>query len=281
MKTNLLLLFIAAVLTSCSAENISENTIPVENQLTLRKVETYSPSKAVYDSVTEAAWATKKVQHFQGGLIVADSTYNHSNELLATSVRTYGVNTASIISYGLNSNTTLFTYDDIGRIIELSVSSSEMNYRKTMNYTADGSCTVTNYYYENEEGEVWGIYTANDDGIFYAHNSPTQNESLLFEDGKPIIYRQETADNITSLSMVYYNIPMPANRLKTATQINNITLTGLFSESVAQNCNYYLKTLENSYEYDSTFNDLNYITHSFLFTMPNQSTLETFYYYNE
>ena len=277
MKTKIYLLLLAAiVLASCSAENITENTVTDANQLTLNRVETYYPSKEIYENSTEIQWARKNVQHFENGLIVADSTYNSVHELEYVTVHTQSATTASIITYDFNNNTaintSLFNYDSLGRITELSVSSADINYRKTMSYAADNSCTVTNYYDESGESEVWGTFIANEDGLFYARNSPNENEMLIFEDGKPVTYKQAMLDSSTLINMEYYDIPVPANRLKTATQVNNITLTGNLLESVSGNSDQYLKSLEGIYNYVSTFNDLNYITHTFITTTPNQST---------
>ena len=284
MKTNLLLLFVAIVMASCAADNISENTIPAESQLTLERVVTYNPSKRVYDSITQTTGATKMVQYFQNGLIVADSTYNSTHELESTTVRTYSATAASAIIYNVDHtpiHTSLFSYDNAGRITELSVSSADTNYRKTMSYAADNSCTVTNHYIENDNSEVWGTFNSNADGLLYARNSPNEVEMLVFEDGTPVTYKQAILDSNTLINMEYYDVPVPANRLKTVIQINNITLTGRLVESVAQNCTYYLKSLEGIYNYDSTFNELNYITHNMNYDLINLGTTETFYYYNE
>jgi len=286
MKTKIYLLLLAGImLASCSTENISENTITDANQLTLNKVETYFPSKETYEDSTAIQWVRKNVQHFENGLIVADSTYNYMHELESTTVRAYSATAASIITYDFNNNTamstTLFTYDNLGRIIELSVNSSDINYRKTMAYAADNSCTVTNHYDESGESEVWGTYIANVEGLLYTRNSPNENEILIFEGGKPVIYKQEMLDSNTLINMEYYDVPVPANRLKTVTQINNITLTGNLLESVSGNSDHYLKSLEGWCYYESTFNDFNYITRTLIMTMPNQSTQEIFYYYNE
>jgi len=284
MKTkNYLLLFVAIALASCSAENITENTLPIANELTLQRVETYYPSKEAYEN-SQSQGASKRVQHFENALIVADSTYNYTHVLESTTVRTYAAAAASAITYNVNQtpiHTSLFSYDSLGRITELSISSADTNYRKTMSYAADNSCTVTNHYIENDNSEVWGTFNANADGLLYARNSPNENEILIFEDGKPVTYKQEMLDSNTLINMEYYDIPVPANRLKTVTQINNITLIGNLAESVSENSDHYLKSLQGIYNYSSTFNDLNYITHSFLTSIANQNTQETFYYYNE
>lgn len=286
MKTKIYLLLLAAIaLASCSAENITENTVTDANQLTLNRVETYYPSKEIYENSTEIQWARKNVQHFENGLIVADSTYNSVHELEYVTVHTQSATTASIITYDFNNNTaintSLFSYDSLGRIIELSVSSADINYRKTMIYAEDNSCTVTKHYDESGESEVTGTYIPNEQGILYMRNATNENEMLVFENGKPVTYKQAMLDSNTLLNFEYYDIAIPANRLKTVTQINNITLTGNLVESVAQNCNYYFKGLLGIYSNSSDFNDLNYITHNMYYGQINHDTKETFYYYNE
>ena len=285
MKTkNYLLLFVAIALASCSADNITESTLNPANELTLQRVETYYPSKEMYDGMNDTEYVGKNVQYFESGYVVADSTFNHFHNLQSTTVYTHTSNTASVISYD-NANTvlstSLFNYDSLGRITELSVISVDINYRKTMSYAADNSCTVTIHYTQSGSSEIWGSFNANEDGLFYARNSPNENEMLIFEDGKPVTYKQAMLDSNTLLNIEYYNIPVPANRLKTVTQTNNITLMGDLVTSVAENSNYYLKNLGGIYNYDSAFNDLNYITHTFFTSMPYQTTQEIFYYYNE
>jgi len=286
MKNKIYLLLLAVfILASCSSENITENTGPATNLLTLKKVETYYPSKAAYDSIREITWASKRVQYFQDGLIVADSSYNYTHELDYVTAHTYSANHASIITYNrdnIATNTYLFTYDTRGRITEFEVNYSQAHSKRIMSYNNDGTTTYTDH--NLTTGEIYepvGAYTANADGILSYFTSPNENESLIYEGGKPVTYTQATMGSSGIINIEYYNIPIPANRIKTATQINNSTLTyGYLYQSVPEGCGY-LKSIENAYEYDSTFNDLNYITHTFRLVYPNNNTDETFYYYNE
>lgn len=285
MKTKIYSALIAALaLASCSSENITENTIPAENQLTLQRVETYQPTKEFYDNSTTALWATKTVQYFEDGLIVADSTFNKVHDLESVTVRTATATSASQITYNRDNiaeNTILYTYDGNGRVTELSVSSPSVNYRKTMVYTATGSATVTYHDPISGSSQVLGTYVPNADGILSEFNATNENESLVFEDNKPVTYIQTTMGSFTAINMEYYDVPVPANRLKTATQVNNITLTGVLLESVANNSGYYLKSIQNVYSYSHTFNSLNYIEHSMFYGLVDPHTIETFYYYNE
>jgi len=285
MKTKFYLMLSAAIaLASCSADNITENTVTPTNELTLQRVETYYPSKEMYDGMNDSEFVGKNIQYFENGFVVADSTFNHFHNLQTITVYTHTNSGASVIVYDNTHtalSTSLFTYDNLGRITELSVSSADINHHRTMSYGTDGSCTVTGHYAETNTSEIWGTFITDADGLLYARNSPNENEMLIFEDGKPVTYRQEMLDSNTIINMEYYNIPVPANRLKTVTQINNITLAGNLAESVAQNSDHYLKSMVGMYNYDSTFNDLNYITHTLLTYIPEQTTQEIFYYYNE
>ena len=279
-----LLLLIAIVMASCSADDITENPDPVENELTLQRVVTYQPSKEFYDNSTTALWAAKTVQYFEDGLIVADSTFNKVHDLESVTVRTARATSASEITYNRDNiaeNTILYTYDGNGRVTELSVSSPSVNYAKTVVYTATGSATVTYHDPVSGSSQVLGTYMPNENGILSNFNAANENESLVFQDNKPITYIQTTMGSFTTINMEYYDVPVPANRLKTATQINNITLTGTLLESVANNSDHYLKSIHNVYSYSHTFNSLNYIEHSMFYDLIDLRTVETFYYYNE
>jgi len=276
---------VAIALVSCSAENITESTIPAENLLTLQRVETYQPSKEVYDNGGNPNQFTNKtIQYFEDGLIVADSTFNNVHHLESVTVRTATATSASQITYNRDNiaiYTALFTYDGTGRIIELSVSSLSINYRETIAYTATGSATVTYHNTANGSSEVMGTFVPNEDGLLTSFNAENENQHLVFEGGKPVTFNQRTMGSSTVINMEYYDVPVPANRLKTVTQVNNVTLTGALVQSVAENSGYYFKSLEGIYNHSHTFNNLNYIEHSIKYDLINHGTTETFYYYNE
>lgn len=285
MKTNIYLALIAGLaLASCSSENITENVNPpLQNQLTLQKVETYYPSKDIYDNSTATIPSGKTVQYFENGFIVADSTFNF-HSLASVTVRTSTATSASQITYNADNEaieTNLFTYDGSGRITELSVSSSNVNYRKTIAYAANGDASVTYHNVEDDTSEYLGTYIANQNGLFSQLNATNENQSLVFEGGKPVTFLQSILDSNTIINMEYYNVAVPENRLKTVTQINNITVVGSLINSVAQNSNFYLKSLLGIYNNESEFNILNYITHNMYYDLINNGTIETLYFYNE
>ena len=231
MKTKILLLFVAAMLASCSSDNITESTLPASNELTLKKVETYYPSKAVYDSITGGVFSTKEIQYFENGYIVADSIYNQVHELSYIREYTYHSNTTYEALYTPNHtavNSTLYTYDNSGRIIEYlntQYSQPQEGLKKKFAYNADGTATITYPdYVTNETPESYGSYTANADGIISFFSSPSHNQSLLYQNGNPVTHTETTQSSTYVRNMTFYDIPAPANRLKTATQINNITL---------------------------------------------------------
>lgn len=285
MKTKLyLLLLIVVTLASCSSENITESTLPASNELTLKRVETYNPTKAAYENTTDNQWGMKQVQYFENGFIVADSTFNNLHNLEYVTVHTQSSTAASVITYNTDNratSTSLFTYDDRGRITELSVSSPNINYRKTVAYTTQGTATVTYHDTAESISNIMGTYTANQGGILSSFEAAYEIEALIFDGSKPVTYTQAILDSSTLINMEYYDIAVPANRLKTATQINNITVMGGLLESVANNCDYYLKRIGDFYSYSHTFNELNYISHSMFYNLADPGTTESFYYYNE
>ncbi|MXN91020.1 hypothetical protein GR160_07240 [Flavobacterium sp. Sd200] len=285
MKTNIYLVLIAvATLVSCTSENITENVNPSQqNQLTLQRVETYYPSKDFYENSTATIPTGKTVQYFEDGFIVADSTFN-SHSLISTTVRSLTATSASQIVYNTSNEaieTYHFTYDNSGRITELSAVSSVSNYRKTITYAANGNASVTYHNEDNGTSENIGTYIANQDGLFTQLNATNENQSLVFEGDKPVTYLQSILDSNTIINMEYYNVAVPENRLKTTTQINNITVVGKLIDSVAQNSNFYLKSVLGIYNNESEFNSLNYITHNMYYDLINNGTTETYYYYNE
>jgi hypothetical protein len=127
-----------------------------------------------------------------------------------------------------------------------------------------------------------GTYIPNEAGILSFFNDDVQEKTLTYQDGKPYKYTASiNQQEVQSFTFTYYSVALPANRIKTVTQVNNIILINDYLALAADNTTDYIKTYEGLINYQSTFNSLGYLTNSLYNAGATGTNKEVFYYYNE
>lgn len=299
MKKLLLLAFAAATLASCSDDD--NNGSPSVNEMTLKKTETYYPTKAIYDSGASNGYARKDVTWYQNNIVVADSTFDLSNNLIGHTQYNYTPNTTTITTYTNSTtwySTYVYTYDAQGRVAFVTTQMLSSQYTGDGDLIAEtegeftyGTGTVTFTSFANSDtgqDQYQYVYALNNFGVINALQSgPGSIASVSMNDDQPLSLSYDLSEN--TFNFTYYAIPLPANFIKTPKQLNNLVLTNesnLFA--LATEGNYYIQS-HNYINFDKQFNSQDYITYdkaTGIYAEPgnpdyfDESSYERFFYYN-
>lgn len=292
MKTNIYLVLITALtLASCTDED-SITTATAAAELSLQKIEKFSPSAEAYTTGAEGSF--KNVKYYNDNRTVADTTFDASGSIYTIVQHTYTANTYTTVTSGVPdvlSSTKKLTYDDSGRLTEekiiahnsgMPAGSSAIT---TFNYNSDG--TITRNSVDPGTNEVMANYTfnyhVNANGLINSINFNSATSTFVYNNDKPVQYfHNNTEEVIERVNFLYYSTPVPSNMQRSVVQLNNSILENGFETAVADNCNYYLQSYEGLVTFNKTFNDLNYVTYSKATGTMHQEQYdsETFYYYN-
>ena len=287
----LFLLAFAAAFTACS----DDGGTPVnENEMTLHKTEKFSPSLAAYTSGTTGS--LKRVQYFEGNLVVADSTFDAQGNLFGMVEHTYTENTYIRHYTGSNQaeRATKFIFDSEGRIthaLDILQFPTAQNVAPTFVYNADQS--ISEQYVDVEAGtsNLFQTFYTNSDGFItnstYSYTGATTSYS--YNGNNVSAYtNSDGANGPETINYTYYSTPVPANMQRSAIEINNAYFMYEANPSDMTNSlvyygNAYLQSYQGYLTFEKDFNAQGYITYDkvigTMYQLVHDS--ETFYYYNE
>lgn len=274
-----------------SCNNDDSDAVNNTNFSNLTKSIKYSPSEGDYTS--GMAGSQKRVQYFENNIVIADTTcdaagnaeivYAHSFD---NNVHTIEIKNGNFEIEGKKIN----TYDSAGRLIEKKsiLYNSGMPTNpisiETFTYNSDGS--IVRNAIDPDTNTVMPQYQiisyTNTAGLIYSIPYTGGAESTInYQNDKPVYFQYYNGETwFPQLSFTYYEIPVPANQLKTANQIKNAILLGR-EEEIANNFNYHLKSYVGHATYNKTFDEngnvLYYQASGSIFEEMQDS--ETFYYY--
>lgn len=297
MKTKIYLLLLAVLtFTACSDEDATTD-VPV-TELTLQKVEKFSPSLDLYTA--GAAQSFKNVKYYSDNHIVADTTFNNAGAVTETQTYFYtGINLTTQYTYHTNGYLKYqFEYDLNNRLTDQKVygandSGIEQYIEHSIStYGDDNSITLKamNPFDEDlviPQTEI--TYLLNSEGFINSSSSYGYSTSILYQADKPAQYTHYGDGESIVLDYSFYTTPMPSNAASTTASFNNTILKGARYQpyiDLAQNCSYYVNKIQDNtgqlVTFDKTFNELNYVTYSKATGYMNQQVYdsESFYYYN-
>jgi len=299
MKTKIYLLMLAGItLASCNDEDaVTTDTLATE--LTLQRVEKFSPSLELYTA--GAAESFKNVKYYSNNRVVADTTFDASGNVTQTQTYLYtGSNLTTKFIYHISSYLKYqFAYDADNRLKDQKVygnngSGIEQYIEHSIStYGDDNSITLKAMSTFDEtivipQTEI--TYLLNSQGYINSASSYGYSTSINYEGNKPTQYTETYGDEESYvLDYSFYATPMPANLVAPNAAFNNTIIKGaryMPQIDLAQNCSYYINKLQDNngqlVTFDKTFNELNYVTYSKATGYMNQQVYnsETFYYYN-
>ncbi|KOS07756.1 hypothetical protein AM493_18145 [Flavobacterium akiainvivens] len=281
MKKLLLLLAApACVLVSCSDDDSTPST---PNALTLAKTITYEPLESNYN--------TKRVAYYNTqGRFIADTLFSASGTILERSEAVYTATTQTVAGFDASNTlvyTSIDTFDAQGRIVSRSNQNLFDNNISQFTYNTDGTIT-----YAQVSGGVAVpliTYATNSDGLIISSQFVESNNAsyVNFDGGTPSNIMQYISDwdqEQLFASFTYFNVQKPQNSLLSVAERNNRILPQNQLNQVAETHSQYVKSYENMWEFERTFNANNYQTYRKKTSFNDfgaDLTEETFFYYNE
>lgn len=291
-KRVLLLACTVALMAACTEENVPETTNTNE-QMTLHRIEKFSPSQAAY--TTGVSGSTKEVKYYESNKVVADTTFDASGNVTTWVMHSYTTDTHTETVFYPESGPftqSVSLYDNTGRIIQktgeiFSGGQSVGNSTGTFVYNNDGS--ITGNAIDPGTGEVMSQYSinyeTNESGYITSINySPSITGAIVFDNDKPLESSTDYGNGVgETVGFTYYNVPLPSNMLKSVAETNNSILEQGFETEIAENCNYYLQSYVGYVTFDKTFNESGYVTYCKAMGEMHEEVYdsESFYYYNE
>lgn len=236
-------------LTACT-DNDTENINPGESSMGLNETITYFP--------TFENFVTRNVKHYENNMIVSDSTFDNSGNLLTYNIHEVNGNVYTITTKDVF-NTTIATvialHDDQGRLTDYG------NGNIQFKYTYNGNSISVGLRDEpSEPYDEIGAFTLNEDGYIVSQTHLNGNmilsaNSLLFNGDKPVSFMvQGTTGPLEQTgAFTYYPNSVPSNLSKSVTEINNEVLKTNRLASIGEFSNHHLEnfTLNDSVYYHS------------------------------
>ncbi len=283
MKKISLLAMVALIATGCSSDDGA--TVVANSDPQLYKIEFYYPTKAAYEGGT----GKKQVSYYNDYLLVADTIFDATGNILERVATTSTGNTKTVTKYIGSNIEYFFEYKfNNGKLIERKRTYTAPNIgdvHEVYTYNADGSITNTStlvpplgpphieHYYVNEEGYINEWLHQDYDGAIYSIINYNVENGLI-----------ESYDAATGTDPdfeYYYNVPQP-HGVQSAAAFNQRLLldeaiTGIFKIYEMQH-----KPLKKDfYNHEKHFNQENYTIYDKR-TNPYYPTheYEAFYFYN-
>lgn len=281
----ILLFILTAMAFSCSDDN---NATLSDTALTLKKTVTYTPIKAAYDN--GAAWSYKHVQYFENNKPVADSIFDPSGNLSMNIEYIASGNTRDEKYWYANNylgKRTLYTYDNLGRIIKQAIYSSQVSDYIERRFTYEPGLVTTRSYSVSAGQEQLlssGTTTLNTLGMITSESE--------FDGDKLIKNNISTMPGVPEVAMEYYAVAKPQSLRKTVYELNNLFIeSSEYRVATAEENNYYIKKyrfadyngVTQEVTFESVFDENGYITYTkgtgVVLPYEADRNLERFYYY--